>query len=100
MKNLVDLTSFCRKKRRLHKAYRLFFHDKPELLDKILTAHPETEFVYLQLNYFDWNNPLINAEENYNVARKHNVPVFIMEPLKGGSLIKGSSILQKLDLKK
>ncbi len=76
------------------------FHDKPELLDKILTAHPETEFVYLQLNYFDWNNPLINAEENYNVARKHNVPVFIMEPLKGGSLIKGSSILQKLDLKK
>lgn len=63
------------------------FHDKPELLDKILTEHPETEFVYLQINYFDWNNPLISAEENYQVALKHNVPIFVMEPLKGGKLI-------------
>lgn len=63
------------------------FHDKPELLDKILTAHPETEFVYLQINYFDWNNPLISAEENYKIALKHNVPVFVMEPIKGGNLI-------------
>lgn len=74
------------------------FHDKPELLDEILTAHPETEFVYLQLNFFDWNNPLISAEKNYKVALKHHVPIFVMEPIKGGSLIKNSGLLQKFNL--
>lgn len=74
------------------------FHDKPDLLDKILTAHPETEFIYLQLNFYDWENPLISARKNYEVALKHNVPVFVMEPIKGGNLLQNTHLVKKIDL--
>lgn len=63
------------------------FHDSPELLDEILTAHPEMEFVQIQLNYIDWNNESIQSRKCYEVCRKHNKPVIIMEPIKGGSLV-------------
>ena len=62
------------------------FHDTPELLDKVLTEHPEAEFVQLQINYADWENPGVRSRECYEVARKHGKPVVIMEPVKGGSL--------------
>ncbi len=62
------------------------FHDSPEHLDEILTKHPEAEFVQLQLNYHDWLDEGVRSKECYDVARKHNVPVSIMEPLKGGLL--------------
>lgn len=62
------------------------FHAGPELLDKILTRHPETEFVQLQLNYADWEDPKISSRANYEVARAHGKPVVIMEPVKGGKL--------------
>ena len=62
------------------------FHDSAETLDKILTAHPETEFVQLQINYADWEHPDIQSRKCYEVARKHNVPVIIMEPVRGGTL--------------
>lgn len=62
------------------------FHDGPELLDRILTEHPEMEFVQLQINYIDWDNPAIASRRNLEVARKHNVPVIVMEPVKGGTL--------------
>ncbi len=64
------------------------FHDTPELLDKILTAHPEMEFVQLQINYLDWESPWIHSRGCYEVARKHNKPVIVMEPVKGGTLAK------------
>lgn len=62
------------------------FHDSPELLDELLTAHPETEFVQLQLNYLDWDSDTVRARENYEVCEKHGKPVVVMEPVKGGLL--------------
>ena len=62
------------------------FHDSPEFLDMILKEHPEMEFVQLQINYLDWNNPKVQSAGVYEVARKHGKPVIIMEPVKGGLL--------------
>lgn len=62
------------------------FHDTPELLDEVLTTHPELDFVQLQINYIDWENPSIQSKRCYEVARKHNMPIVVMEPCKGGSL--------------
>lgn len=62
------------------------FHDKADVLDKILTAHPEAEFVQLQINYADWDNPDVQSRECYETARRHGKPVIIMEPVRGGSL--------------
>ena len=62
------------------------FHSTPEELEEILTAHPEAEFVQLQINYADWNSPQIQSRRCYEVARRHNKPVTIMEPIKGGLL--------------
>lgn len=64
------------------------FHDSAELLDEILIAHPETEFVQLQINYLDWDNESIQSRKCYEVARKHDKKVIVMEPIKGGSLAK------------
>lgn len=61
-------------------------HGTAEELDRILTDHPEMEFVQIQINYADWNDPTTQARECYEVARKHNTPVVIMEPVKGGLL--------------
>lgn len=62
------------------------FHSTPEQLDALLDAHPEMDFVQLQINYADWENPTIKSRENYEVARRHGKHVVIMEPLKGGML--------------
>ena len=62
------------------------FHSTPEELEKILSAHPEVEFVQLQINYADWNDPVVRARENLEVARRHGKPVIVMEPVKGGLL--------------
>ena len=62
------------------------YHDNADLLDEILTAHPEVDFVQLQINYLDWDNESIQSRKCYEVARKHNKPVIVMEPVKGGTL--------------
>ena len=62
------------------------FHDRANLLDEILTKHPEMEFVQLQINYGDWESGTVQSRLCYEVARKHNKPVVIMEPIKGGLL--------------
>lgn len=62
------------------------FHSTPEELEEILNAHPEAEFVQLQINYADWDNPAIQSRRCYEVARAHGKPVIIMEPVKGGML--------------
>lgn len=66
--------------------YGFSCHDTPENLDMLLTKHPDVEFVQLQINYFDWNNPEVRSREMYEVARKHNKPIIVMEPVKGGAL--------------
>ena len=62
------------------------FHDKADVLDQILTAHPEVEFVQLQINYADWESSAIESRKCCEVARKHDKPVVVMEPVKGGIL--------------
>ena len=62
------------------------FHDDSELLDRILTEHPEVDFVQLQINYLDWNNQGIQSRRCYETARKHGKPIVVMEPVKGGTL--------------
>ena len=62
------------------------FHSTPEELDELLTAHPEMDFVQLQINYADWENPSIQSHACYEVARKHGKHIVIMEPVKGGML--------------
>ena len=72
------------------------FHDGPELLDKVLTEHPEFEYVQLQLNYLDWDSLGVQSRACYEVAAKHGKPVIVMEPVKGGTLAKVPERLEAL----
>ena len=62
------------------------FHGSPAYLTKVLDAHPETEFVQIQLNYADWKNPVVRSGELYEILHQKNIPMIIMEPVKGGTL--------------
>lgn len=62
------------------------FHGGPELLEQVLTEHPEVDFVQLQINYLDWNSGIVCSEKNYEVCRRYNKPIVVMEPVKGGML--------------
>ena len=72
------------------------FHDSPQLLEELLSAHPEVDFVQLQINYADWENPAVQSRANYEVARKHGKQIVIMEPVKGGVLAKPVPEVEKL----
>ena len=72
------------------------YHDSPELLDEILNKHPEMEFVQLQINYLDWESEWVRARACYEVATKHNKPVIVMEPVKGGTLARVPEEVEKL----
>ncbi len=72
------------------------FHDKASFLEKILTDHPEVEVVQIQLNYFDWDSASVESKKVYEVCEKFGKGVFIMEPLKGGSLVKLPEDSQKI----
>lgn len=75
-----------KKKQGLVKHIGFSYHDNAELLDQVLTEHPEMEFVQLQINYLDWNSVGIQSGKCYETAVKHNKPVIVMEPVKGGTL--------------
>ncbi len=62
------------------------FHDRADVLEEILTAHPEMEFVQLQLNYIDWDSEIIQSKKCLETARRFGKPVIVMEPAKGGGL--------------
>ena len=72
------------------------FHAGPQLLDQLLTEHPEVDFVQLQINYADWENPKVTSRANYEVARKHGKLITVMEPVKGGSLADPPAEVKKL----
>ena len=74
------------------------FHSTADQLDRILTDHPETEFVQLQINYADWEHKDIQSRLNYETARRHGKPVIIMEPVKGGMLATPPEPVQKVFL--
>lgn len=73
-------------------------HDNAECLDKLLTEHPDMDFVQLQVNYLDWDDPVVESRKCMEVAQKHGVPVTIMEPARGGRLAelpeRGAKILK------
>ena len=64
----------------------LSHHDNADVLDEILTAHPEMEFVQLQINYADWENPNVQSRKCAEVCAKHGKPIIVMEPVRGGML--------------
>lgn len=70
----------------LIKYYGFSFHGSPALLEKLLTEHPDVDFIQLQLNYADWDNPDVASRECYEIARRHGVSITVMEPVKGGKL--------------
>ena len=63
------------------------FHDRAEVLDRILTEYPQIEVVQIQFNYVDYDDPVVQSRLCYEVCRKHNKPVIVMEPVKGGNLV-------------
>ena len=83
-----DLWRFLedRKREGLIRHFGFSFHDGADALDKLLTEHPEAEFVQLQINYADWESPSVQSRLCYETARRHGKPVIVMEPVKGGTL--------------
>ena len=72
------------------------YHDNAELLDRVLTEHPEVEFVPLQLNYLDWDSEGVQSRKCYETAVKHGKPVIVMEPVKGGTLARVPESVEKM----
>ena len=68
--------------------FGISFHDKADVLDMILTEHPEVEVVQIQFNYVDYEDVSVESRKVYEVCEKHGKPVIVMEPVKGGSLVK------------
>lgn len=63
------------------------FHDRAEVLEQILTEYPQIEVVQIQFNYVDYDDPAVQSRRCYEVCRKYNKPVLVMEPVKGGNLV-------------
>lgn len=76
----------AQKEKGLIKHFGFSFHGDPELLEELLNDHPEVDFVQLQINYADWENPGTAARRNWEICKAHGKPVTIMEPVKGGAL--------------
>lgn len=85
-----------KKQAELIKTMGFSFHGTAELLDKLLYAHPDMEFVQLQINYLDWDSEWIQSAKCYEVACKHQIPVIVMEPVKGGTLANVPAEVEKL----
>lgn len=72
------------------------FHDGAVLLERLLSEHPELDFVQLQINYLDWESEGVQSRKCYEVATKYNIPVIVMEPVKGGALSNVPSSVEKM----
>ena len=72
------------------------FHDKAAVLDQILTEYPQVEVVQLQINYADFDDPMVEGRKCLEVCRKHGKPVIVMEPVKGGGLMNLPEEAQKI----
>jgi len=88
-------TAFALKKEGKVKHVGISFHDKAVVLDQILTEYPEIEIVQIQFNYLDYESASVESRRVYEVCEKHDKPVLVMEPVKGGSLIKLPEEAQK-----
>lgn len=101
LKNIGNL-NFLKELKKTGKAIKTGFsyHDSADLLDEILTRHPEVDYVQLQINYLDWESSSIQSRRCYETAVKHGKKVIVMEPVKGGALAalpeKAGRLLEKL----
>jgi predicted aldo/keto reductase-like oxidoreductase len=93
-----DMWSFVKEKKEegLIKHIGFSAHTTPEEVESIITKHPEMEFVQLQINYADWDDCDVQARECYEAARKHDIPVIVMEPVKGGMLATPPPSVEKI----
>lgn len=77
------------------------FHDSADLLDEVLTRYPFFDFVQLQINYLDWEDPWIQSRKCYETAVRHGIPVTVMETVKGGTLAQvpddAAAMLREMD---
>ena len=94
----LDIFGFAMEKKREGKIKHVgfSFHDTADVLEEILTKHPEAEFVQLQINYLDWEHRSVQSGKCYEVARKHGKDIVIMEPVKGGTLANIPAEAEKL----
>jgi Predicted oxidoreductases of the aldo/keto reductase family len=80
--------------------FGISFHDRPEVLEQILIEYPQIEVVQIQFNYVDYDDPAVESRKCYEVCRKYDKPVIVMEPVKGGSLAtlpeEGKKVLEDL----
>lgn len=67
--------------------FGISFHDRAEVLEEILQEYPQIEVVQIQFNYVDYEDPVVQSRKCYEVCRKYNKPMIIMEPVKGGNLV-------------
>lgn len=79
----------CMKLKRigLIRRFGISFHDKADVLERILRDHPEIDFVQLQLNYVDYEDDFVQSRKCYEVCTNNGKPVIVMEPVKGGALV-------------
>ena len=89
-------TAFELKKEGKVRHVGLSFHDKAEVLDRILSEYPQIEIVQIQFNYLDYESLEVESRKVYEVCRKHGKPVLIMEPVRGGNLVKLPDEAQKV----
>ncbi len=68
--------------------FGISYHDKADVLEKILQENPGIDFVQIQFNYLDYDSASTESKNVYDICRKYNKPVFVMEPLRGGNLVK------------
>ena len=59
-------------------------HAAPEALAGFLDWYDGFDMALIQLNYVDWT--LLDAKRQYELLTEHEIPVWVMEPLKGGRL--------------
>ena len=60
-------------------------HGMPDNLERFLGLYGgEMEFCQIQLNYLDWT--LQDAKAKYGLLEKYGIPVWVMEPVRGGKL--------------
>ena len=83
-----DSFDWCMKRKEEGKIkhFGFSYHGSPELLEEILDKHPEVEFVQIQLNYLDRTNPVVRSQRLYEILHERNIPIIVMEPVRGGML--------------
>lgn len=93
-----DMWEFAQRKREegVIRHLGLSIHDSAYAFDTVLDAHPEVEFVQLQVNYLDWDNPVHQSRACLEVARAYGKPVVVMEPLRGGLLANPPASVQRV----